>query len=74
MKKKKIKRSPLKGFKILRLHHKIIFTFIGVLGVVLVWRGIWNIFDNLPVLNNPLISVFFGFLLVVLSGIFFKLI
>ncbi|MBI2074502.1 MAG: hypothetical protein HYT83_01550, partial [Candidatus Levybacteria bacterium] len=57
-----------------RLHHKLIFSLLGVIGVVLVWRGIWTLTDAIPFLNDPITSVIIGLLMVILSGFFFKLV
>ncbi len=60
--------------KRLRLHHKILFTIIGVVGVILIWRGVWEIVDGVAIINNPYLSFVVGLVLVVASGIFFRLI
>lgn len=57
-----------------RKRYKIIFTLIGVVGVILIWRGVWTIVDTLPYANDPLFSLILGLLLVVISGIFFRLV
>ncbi|MBI4091317.1 hypothetical protein HY419_01030 [candidate division WWE3 bacterium] len=65
----KVKRE----WKEVRLHHRIIFTLIGAVGVVLFWRGTWGIFDATPFINHPLASVVLGLILVTIAGFFFKL-
>lgn len=62
-----------KSFNKFRTHHKIIFYLVGVTGVVLIWRGIWVLFDATPFLNQPLASLGLGLFLVIVSGVFFKL-
>lgn len=42
--------------------HKIIFQIIIIFGVVLVWRGLWGIFDQLPIISSAIISLVVGFL------------
>ncbi|MBI2032491.1 MAG: hypothetical protein HYT09_02490 [Candidatus Levybacteria bacterium] len=56
-----------------RERHKIISTLMGIVGVVLIWRGIWTITDSLPYFNHPWLSLLVGLILVIVSGIFFKL-
>ncbi|MBI2613781.1 MAG: hypothetical protein HYW62_03335 [Candidatus Levybacteria bacterium] len=73
-KQRKNKNNLLLKLRRLRFHHRIIFTLLGTMGIVLIWRGTWNLFDKTPLLNDPLISILAGLLLVILSGIFFKLI
>ncbi|OGC50381.1 hypothetical protein A2716_04205 [candidate division WWE3 bacterium RIFCSPHIGHO2_01_FULL_40_23] len=70
---KSIKSSPQKGLKKLQLKHKVIFTLIGSVGVILVWRGIWTFSDINPFLNNPVSSIVVGLILVIISGFLFKL-
>jgi K+-transporting ATPase A subunit len=65
--------NSFRKIKRLRLHHKIIFSLIGIVGIILVWRGVWTFFDNTPFLNDPVVSIIVGFLLVGFSGLFFKL-
>jgi len=72
---KKSKKRTHKSNKLnlFRKHHKILFSLIGVVGIILVWRGVWNLVDTTPFFNAPVISIIVGFLLVALSGFFFKL-
>ena len=74
MGKSRQKNKTKWSMKKARIHHKVIFTLTGVIGVVLVWRGMWSIFDSVPFVSNPWFSVALGFLLVIASGIFFRLI
>lgn len=76
MGKKKVKNIPFRlqpKLKLLRLHHKIIFSVIGIVGIILVWRGVWTLIDATPFFNAPVISILLGILLVAISGFFFKL-
>ena len=57
----------------MRWHHKVFFSLLGVTGVVLIWRGIWDLVDQAPVLNAPLASVILGLVLVAIAGAFFEL-
>lgn len=43
--------------------HKILFQLIILLGVVLVWRGLWDLFDQIPVISSALISIVVGLFL-----------
>ena len=73
-KQRKNKNNLLLKLRRLRLHHRIAFTLLGTVGIILIWRGTWNLFDRAPFLNDPLTSILAGLLLVILSGIFFKLV
>lgn len=41
-------------------NHKLLFPLIVGIGVVLVWRGLWNLFDSVPILSYSLISLSLG--------------
>lgn len=74
--RKKTKSSfdnSFRGINRFRLHHKLIFSLVGIIGIIMVWRGVWTLFDNTPLLKDPLISIIIGFILVAFSGFFFKL-
>lgn len=63
-----------KKIKEFRERYRITFTLIGVVGIILIWRGVWTIVDTLPYVNNPFLSLLIGFIFVAVSGIFFRLI
>ena len=46
--------------------------FIDVVGVIIIWRGIWGIFDIFVFPNNPILSylssIIFGFVLLLIDG------
>lgn len=60
-------------FKRMRLHHKLIFSILGTVGVVAFWRGIWSFFDGTPYLSHPISSIGVGLVLLVISGFLYKL-
>jgi len=47
----------------------IIYTFIGGVGVVLFWRGVWLTADMLPLLTGP-VSIFVSVAILLLTGLF----
>lgn len=73
MKKKSLVNKQFKNLEKFRLHHKIFFSLVGIIGVIAVWRGIWNFLDYTPIINDPATSIIFGFVLIIVSGVFFKL-
>ncbi|MBI4078919.1 MAG: hypothetical protein HY429_01335 [Candidatus Levybacteria bacterium] len=73
MRKKSAEKSLPRRLIRARAHHKILFSLVGIIGVVLVWRGIWTLTDATPLLNDPIASIALGIFLVILSGFFFKL-
>jgi len=49
-------------------HFPILYAFIGSIGIVLIWRGIWVMADNV---NMPgWISLFLGIALTIITGLF----
>lgn len=49
-------------------HHPTVYAFIGSVGIVLIWRGIWHMADNV---NMPAwISLVLGVLIAAVSGLF----
>ena len=52
-----IKKSILRKIS----KHKFLFTIIFTLGIVLVWRGLWNFTETIPFLKNSVVSLLVGF-------------
>lgn len=50
------------------VHHPLVYAFIGSVGIVSIWRGIWHISDEWGV--SSWASLIFGILLTVLTGLF----
>lgn len=50
------------------VHHPIVYAFIGSVGIVSIWRGIWHISDDWGVSSFE--SLIFGILITVLTGLF----
>ena len=48
-------------------HWPILYALIGILGIVLIWRGVWHIADNIGL--NPWLSVIFGAIILLSSGL-----
>ncbi|MHB0978078.1 MAG: hypothetical protein ACYC1K_01550 [Minisyncoccota bacterium] len=46
------------------------YALIGGVGVVLFWRGVWHTADVVPVLNNSIVSLVAGSVILLLTGIF----
>jgi hypothetical protein len=43
--------------------HKFIFQVIILCGIILVWRGLWGLFDQTPIISSFIVSVIIGFIL-----------
>lgn len=41
-------------------HHKLLFPLLTGVGVVLLWRGLWNLFDQIPIISYSFISIVLG--------------
>ncbi|HLD10445.1 MAG TPA: hypothetical protein VJB89_00015 [Candidatus Nanoarchaeia archaeon] len=50
----------LKDFKKKKFRKELFLGFIGLIGLVLLWRGIWNLTDKYFLPNNFLISNIIG--------------
>ncbi|MFA6251708.1 MAG: hypothetical protein WC603_03735 [Candidatus Paceibacterota bacterium] len=50
------------------VHHPIVYAFIGSVGIVSIWRGIWHISDDWGVSSWG--SLIFGLAITVLTGLF----
>ncbi len=37
-----------------------LFPIVVIVGVVLVWRGLWSLFDHLPIINYSFVSIVLG--------------
>ncbi|MBU2037436.1 hypothetical protein KJ866_04560 [Patescibacteria group bacterium] len=48
-------------------HWPILYAFVGILGIVLTWRGIWHIADSLGL--NSWWSLFIGVAILMVSGL-----
>lgn len=44
-------------------HHKLLFPLIVGVGVVLLWRGLWDLFDNTPIISYSFISIALGLII-----------
>lgn len=49
--------------------HPFVYTFIGGVGIVLFWRGVWMTADYFPFLNGP-ISILISVLILLATGLF----
>ena len=58
--KKKVHRVPLARL------------LIGAIGIVLLWRGIWDFAKDVPILEEPIVSVVIGLLLLYFSHEYYR--
>ncbi|MBK5215780.1 MAG: hypothetical protein JJE53_03170 [Candidatus Pacebacteria bacterium] len=49
-------------------HYPILYALIGSVGIVSIWRGVWEISDSFNV--SPWISLFAGIIITLTSGLF----
>ena len=50
-------------------HHPVVYAFIGSVGIVLLWRGIWITADMFPFLTGP-VSIIISVALLMAIGLF----
>ena len=48
-------------------HWPLVYAFVGILGIVLIWRGVWHLADNINL--NPWLSVILGLLILMSTGL-----
>ncbi len=49
-------------------HHPILYAFIGGIGIVLFWRGVWHLADDVGL--GSIISVITGAVVLLVTGVF----
>ena len=47
----------------------VLYAFIGGVGIVLFWRGVWDIADQIPFLT-PIVSIIISIIIMLLTGTF----
>ncbi len=50
-------------------HHPILYAFVGGIGIVLFWKGVWETAERFPTLDG-ISSAFLGLLLILPTGLF----
>lgn len=54
---KNVKKAPAKNITFsFRLHKKVLYVLLVAVGMILVWRGVWDLVDMYVFLENPLLS------------------
>ncbi|HZS43052.1 MAG TPA: hypothetical protein VFA52_02415 [Candidatus Paceibacterota bacterium] len=51
-------------------HHPFVYTFVGGVGIVLFWRGVWIIADEIPIIQNGWVSLLVSIIILLGSGLF----
>ncbi len=49
-----------------------LWSILAALGVILVWKGLWEGWYEVPVIGNEWVALFIGFALLTFSGVIFK--
>jgi uncharacterized membrane protein len=49
-------------------HYPVLYAFIGGVGVVLFWRGVWHTADDMNM--GSIVSLVIGFVILVVTGVF----
>ena len=50
----------------------LLLSLLAATGIILFWRGMWEVADMLPVISHPLASLVTGLVILAFSGIIFK--
>ena len=46
--------------------HKVVYSFITLVSIILIWTGIQNFLTTVPFFHNPLVSISLGILIVLI--------
>ena len=49
-----------------------LWSLLMAIGIILVWKGLWEGLYEIPVLGDPWVALFVGFALLTFSGLIFK--
>lgn len=49
-------------------HYPVLYAFIGGVGIVLFWRGVWHTADDMNM--GSILSLLIGFLILIVTGVF----
>lgn len=56
----------------LKKRHKFIFALLVFFGVILLWAGAWQLISLIPYLNQPVVSVIAGVVILLALGYFYE--
>lgn len=51
-------------------HHPIFYAFLTGAGIIIFWRGVWHTADRIPILQDSVVSIVFGAILLLAIGTF----
>lgn len=51
-------------------HHPIPYAFVGGVAIVLFWRGVWHLADELPIISGSIASIVVGSVIMLSTGLF----
>ena len=63
---------PITGYKLRESDKHFFLALTAVTGAVFFWRGLWELINAIPVLNEPLMSVAVGLLIMTLTGVIYR--
>ncbi|TSC77928.1 MAG: Uncharacterized protein G01um101424_62 [Parcubacteria group bacterium Gr01-1014_24] len=49
-------------------HYPILYGFVGGIGVILFWRGVWHLADDIN--TSSIVSIIIGSILLLITGVF----
>lgn len=49
-------------------HYPVLYAFLGAVGIVLFWRGVWHTADDINL--SSILSMIIGFFILVVTGVF----
>ncbi|MBI5391266.1 DUF504 domain-containing protein [Candidatus Woesearchaeota archaeon] len=59
-------------YKLRESDKHFLWSLFSAIGIVMIWKGIWEGIGSLPIIENPWVSLFIGLIMLTFSGIIFK--
>jgi uncharacterized protein (UPF0248 family) len=60
------------GFQLNPTDKRYLAALMVLVGIILFWRGLWDITYLVPIIKNPFVSLFVGLTIITLSGVVFR--
>jgi len=59
-------------FKISSKDKKYLTALLGATGVIIFWRGLWEGADLIPIVKEPIVSIFIGLAILTFTGVIYE--
>lgn len=62
----------MKLYRLKEEDRQFLFTLLYATGIILFWRGVWEITYELPIVKNPYVVFFIGLLILTMTGYMYR--